>query len=103
MAAARGWRRLETPVGTVRAFGPHGPRPIGYVLENIVLHVVNTTLVYALVFHLVGRIWPAAVAGALFSVHPVTTEAVTNIVGRAGRILRQGAGSCSLRRSSSST
>ena len=61
----------------------HGDRPAGYIAENILLHFLCAALVYALVWQLLGRLWPAAVAAALFGLHPVTTEAVVNVAGRA--------------------
>ena len=58
-------------------------RPLGYHAVNLGLHLACVGLVYALVWQLVRRRWPAVVAAALFGVHPVGTEAVTYIVGRA--------------------
>ena len=50
---------------------------------NIALHWVNAALLYALAFLLTRR-WPLAIIAALiFAVHPITTESVTNIIGRA--------------------
>jgi tetratricopeptide (TPR) repeat protein len=58
-------------------------RPFGYHVVNFLLHAGIVLLVYALVLTLTGRFIGALVAGALFAVHPIATEAVTNIVGRA--------------------
>jgi len=58
-------------------------RPFGYHVVNLVLHLVCVALVYALVRATVGRTLPALLAAALFGLHPVTTEAVANVVGRA--------------------
>jgi protein O-mannosyl-transferase len=66
-----------------RAVLGHGDRAFGYVVENVALHAGCAVLVYALVWHLVRRQWPATAAALLFAVHPITTEAVTNVVGRA--------------------
>jgi len=65
------------------AFVGHGGRAAGYVVENVVLHVACALLLYALVWRAARRPWAALVAALLFVVHPVTTEAVTNVVGRA--------------------
>ena len=65
-------------------------RPLGYHVVNLVLHVACVALVYALVRTAVGRTVPALVAGALFGVHPVTTEAVANVVGRADLLVTLG-------------
>lgn len=66
-----------------RAVFGFGDRSTGYVVENVALHATIACLVYALVWTVARRRWPATVAGLLFAVHPVTTEAVTNVVGRA--------------------
>src|SRR2546426_5680642 len=58
-------------------------RPAGYHVVNLLLHLGCVGLVYSLMWHLVGRRWPAVVAAALFGVHPITSEVVTNIAGRA--------------------
>jgi tetratricopeptide (TPR) repeat protein len=57
--------------------------PAGYHAVNLILHWGNALLVYALVLPLLGGAWPALLAAALFTAHPIATEAVTNIVGRA--------------------
>jgi tetratricopeptide (TPR) repeat protein len=68
----------------------HGARATGYIVENIALHCTCAVLLYALVWQLAGRVWPATVAALLFGVHPVTTEAVTNVVGRADLLAAAG-------------
>jgi protein O-mannosyl-transferase len=50
---------------------------------NVVLHAVAAVLVVLLVRRLGGGAVPAALAGAVFAVHPVHVEAVANLVGRA--------------------
>lgn len=57
--------------------------PAGYHWLNILLHILNAWLVYALAFHFLRKLWPAAFVAAVWSLHPIVTEAVTNIVGRA--------------------
>jgi tetratricopeptide (TPR) repeat protein len=61
----------------------HADRPAGYHMLNAVLHWGNGVLLYALVLALGGAAVPALVAAALHAAHPIATEAVTNIVGRA--------------------
>ena len=68
----------------------HGDRATGYIVENIALHCTCAVLVYALVWQLAGRVWPATAAALLFGVHPITTEAVTNVVGRADLLATAG-------------
>ncbi len=61
----------------------NGPHPAGYHWINYGLHAINVLLVYALGLRLLGEWRRAAWIAALWAVHPVITESVTNIVGRA--------------------
>jgi tetratricopeptide (TPR) repeat protein len=61
----------------------NGPRPVGYHWVNFVLHEVNVALVYALGVLTLGETAPALALAAIWGLHPVLTESVTNIVGRA--------------------
>jgi hypothetical protein len=56
--------------------------PDGYHWINLALHLGNVLLVYALAGRLLRQRWPAFFVAALWALHPVSTEAVTNIVGR---------------------
>jgi len=60
-----------------------GPRPEGYHWVNLALHEVDVALVYALGILILGETAPAWALAAIWGVHPLLTEAVTNIVGRA--------------------
>lgn len=55
----------------------------GYHVVNFALHWLNVCLVLSLVERLTRRFAVAVIAAAIFAVHPVTTEVVTNIAGRA--------------------
>jgi tetratricopeptide (TPR) repeat protein len=61
----------------------NGENATGYHWVNFLLHLGNVWLVYALSLRLFKRQWPAFFAAALWAVHPIGTESVTNIVGRA--------------------
>lgn len=61
----------------------HGPDPYGYHWLNFVLHAANIVLVYLLALAIFGRYVHALLLSALWGLHPVLTESVTNIVGRA--------------------
>jgi protein O-mannosyl-transferase len=61
----------------------NGDDPAGYHWINIFLHFLNAFLVYVLTLRLLRKLWPAIFIAALWAVHPVLTESVTNIVGRA--------------------
>jgi Tfp pilus assembly protein PilF len=60
----------------------HGLQPFGFHLVNVLLHVLVTLLV-VLVARKFLTIPAAFAAGLIFAVHPVHTEAVANVVGRA--------------------
>ena len=61
----------------------NGANPAGYHWVNLALHGVNVSLVYLLGILVLGAPAPALALAALWGVHPVLTESVTNIVGRA--------------------
>lgn len=55
----------------------HGLEPLGYHLVNLILHGVACFL-YACVCSCVSRsVWLGLLAGAVFAVHPIHTEAVS--------------------------
>jgi tetratricopeptide (TPR) repeat protein len=61
----------------------NGPSPAGYHIVNFLLHLLNVWLVYEIALFLLARPAPAFFAAALWAVHPIATEAVDNVVGRA--------------------
>ena len=61
----------------------NGDRPAGYHAINFLLHAGNVLLVYLLARRLWKTGWQAWAAAALWAVHPILTESVTNIAGRA--------------------
>jgi tetratricopeptide (TPR) repeat protein len=63
----------------------NGSEPAGYHGINLVLQAVNMTLVYALGLILFSGagVFPALALAAVWGLHPVLTESVTNMVGRA--------------------
>jgi tetratricopeptide (TPR) repeat protein len=58
-------------------------RPAGYHWINFLLHAGNVLLVYALSMRFMRKRWPAFFVPAIWAVHPVLTESVTNMAGRA--------------------
>jgi protein O-mannosyl-transferase len=60
----------------------NGQTPEGYHWINYILHSLNVLLVYALALRLLKKFWPAVFIAAVWAVHPVLTESVTNIIGR---------------------
>src|SRR5436190_473408 len=61
----------------------HGVRPLGYHLVNVLLHAAVAVLVAAVVRRVTADATIAFVTALLFATHPVHTEAVTSVVGRA--------------------
>ncbi len=53
-----------------------GVQPGGYLLTNVLLHLVNTVLVFYLFRLLFQRTWESMVVAALFALHPLHVEAV---------------------------
>lgn len=64
-------------------YAAHGLSTDGYTAVNVALHAGVSLLLVALVRALGGSVAAAGVTGMLFAVHPVHTEAVTGISGRA--------------------
>jgi tetratricopeptide (TPR) repeat protein len=60
----------------------NGANPFGYHVVNLLLHIGNAWLVFALAWRFLRKLWPAVFAAALWTAHPIATEAVTNLVGR---------------------
>ena len=78
---------MYRPLGTLSylfnyAVLGNGEHPEGYHWINLLLHLGNVLLVYALARRLLKNFWPPVFVAALWAVHPVLTESVTNIVGR---------------------
>ncbi|MFA5339549.1 MAG: tetratricopeptide repeat protein [Candidatus Omnitrophota bacterium] len=60
-----------------------GIDPFGYHLGNILIHLANALMVYALIRLIFRRKGLAFLTAMLFVLHPVQTEAVTYVSGRA--------------------
>jgi protein O-mannosyl-transferase len=60
----------------------NGEHPEGYHWINLLLHLGNVLLVYALARRLLKDFWRPVFVAALWAVHPLLTESVTNIAGR---------------------
>jgi tetratricopeptide (TPR) repeat protein len=61
----------------------NGPHPEGYHWFNFALHSVNVSLVYALGLMIFAAPIPAFALAAIWGLHPMLTECVTNVIGRA--------------------
>lgn len=81
---ARGplWRPLTTLTFALD-HAVHGLAPFGYHLVNVVLHAAVSLLVLVVFAAVTAAPRTALAAALLFAAHPVHTEAVANVVGRA--------------------
>jgi hypothetical protein len=55
----------------------------GYHALNFVLHAINVCLLFALAQRLMRNRWAAFCAAAIWAIHPIGIESVTNVAGRA--------------------
>jgi tetratricopeptide (TPR) repeat protein len=78
----RGWRPV-TSVTFAANHALHGLAPAGYHVANVLLHAAVSVLVLAVLARVTGAPLAAALAALLFAAHPVHTEAVASVVGRA--------------------
>ena len=60
-----------------------GLNPFGYHLVNVILHAIVTTLFWQLAYIVTQRRGTALLSALLFASHPIHTEAVAGVVGRA--------------------
>jgi len=63
----------------VQLFGMH---PAAHHAANVVLHAVNTVLLFLLLRRMTGALWRSALVAALFAVHPLHVESVAWVVER---------------------
>jgi Flp pilus assembly protein TadD len=59
-----------------------GPLPGGYHLTNILLHILNTLLLFIVLKKMTGRFWRSSLVAALFALHPLHVESVVWITER---------------------
>jgi len=76
------YRPLQT-VSYMIDYAIWGLNPFGYHLTNLLLHALCVVLVYAMIRRFFGNIYVAFGAALLFAVHPVNTNAISYIAGRA--------------------
>lgn len=61
----------------------HQLEPMGYHLVNILLHAITSVLYYRVCHTILASEFTSFMAAMLFAIHPIHTEAVTGVVGRA--------------------
>ncbi len=54
----------------------------GHHLSNLLLHTANTALLVIVLGRMTGTVWPAALVGALFGLHPLHVESVAWVAER---------------------
>ncbi len=54
-----------------------GGAPLGYHVSSLLIHAINSLLVYALGRRLIGNAYAALIASLLFALHPIHVEPVT--------------------------
>jgi tetratricopeptide (TPR) repeat protein len=59
-----------------------GLKPWGYHLTNLLLHALNTALVFLLLRNLTGALWRSVLVAALFGLHPLHVESVAWVAER---------------------
>jgi Tfp pilus assembly protein PilF len=88
---ARGplWRPLTTLTFAAN-HAVHGVDPVGYHVVNVVLHAAVSVAVLIVFAWVTGGARVALAAALLFAAHPIHTEAVASVVGRAELIAAVG-------------
>ncbi|KRG03558.1 protein O-mannosyl-transferase TMTC2 isoform X1 [Drosophila mojavensis] len=77
------WRPLTVLSFRLNYILAGGFAPWGFHLGNNLLHCVATALVVRVARTLLASFWAVLATGALFAAHPIHTEAVASVVGRA--------------------
>ena len=54
----------------------YGMNPGQHHLTNVILHIINTLLIFYLFTHIAGSLWSACFIAALFALHPLHVESV---------------------------
>lgn len=53
-----------------------GVNPAGHHIVNVLFHIINTLLLFAVFKKMTGAVWPSAFIAAAFALHPQHTESV---------------------------
>ncbi len=54
----------------------YGPKPWGYHLTNVLLHVATSVILFLVLRQATGKLWASAFVTFLFAIHPLRAEAV---------------------------
>lgn len=56
--------------------------PRGYHVTNVLLHIVNTLLLFLVLVRMTGMVWRSAAVAGLFALHPLHVESVAWVAER---------------------
>ena len=54
----------------------YGSDAKGYLLTNLFFHIINSLLLFLLLFRMTGKLWQSAFVATLFAFHPLNVESV---------------------------
>ena len=60
----------------------YGLRPAGHHITNLLLHILNTLLLFWVFRKMTGSVWPSAFVAAVFAIHPLHVESVAWVAER---------------------
>jgi len=60
----------------------YGLNPLGHHITNLLIHIVNTLLLFLLLSRMTGTVWRSAFVAAAFALHPLHVESVAWIAER---------------------
>ncbi|HEY6872939.1 MAG TPA: tetratricopeptide repeat protein [Geobacteraceae bacterium] len=63
-------------------FQLYGENPAGHHLTNLILHLLNTSLLLILLSRVTGNFWKSAFVAAMFALHPLHVEPVAWVMSR---------------------
>jgi len=72
---ASNWHPL-TWISHILDFQFYGLNPAGHHATSLLLHAANSILLFLLLKRMTRRMWPSAMAAALFALHPMHVESV---------------------------
>jgi hypothetical protein len=72
---AANWHPL-TWMSHTMDYSLYGLNPAGHHLTSVTLHVASVALLFLLLRHLTGALWPSAFVAAMFGLHPLRVESV---------------------------
>jgi Tfp pilus assembly protein PilF len=60
----------------------YGMNPGGYHITNVILHILNTLLLFVILYQITQKKWQSFFVAALFSCHPIHVESIAWIIER---------------------